>query len=122
MVDSFGLPLSATRTRSAAATTATAVRDGGASSATGLHTARSGCTFHAVEVGLVLLIELHCAVTLEFVAALDQNGALIRARLTFVEFVAGPDRSWSNGRKRRGRRFLEFSRGRLRKLGLLLPN
>jgi hypothetical protein len=45
--------------------------------------------FNAVEVRLGLLVELFAALLVEVVSAFDQDGALIRLRLTLVELVAG---------------------------------
>ena len=43
--------------------------------------------FHAVEVRLILFVELLARFFVEVVAALNEDGALIRFRLTLVELV-----------------------------------
>jgi hypothetical protein len=60
----------------------------------------NGRAFHAVEVRLVFLVKLHCGtVSVEVITALNQNGALIRARLTFVEFVTRTGWSYRCGHR-----------------------
>ena len=55
-------------------------------------------TLNAVEVRLVLLVELLAAFLVEVVAALDQNGALVGVRLTLVKLVTRPGRRSRSGR------------------------
>ena len=76
-----------------------------------------------VEVRLGFLIEFLAAFLVKIIATLNQNRALIRLRLTLIEFVAGPDRCDGRcglNRRRRcfesGRRFFGLARGRLRQL------
>jgi hypothetical protein len=56
----------------------------------------------AIEVRLILLVELDRTFSVENVAALDEDGALIRTRLAFVELVARTG-WWCRLRRRRER-------------------
>ena len=94
---SVSLSLSAT-TRTSAATAATPaivvlLRPSSAPAA-GKLTGRHWRVFNSIEVRLVLLVELLRLVFVEVLAALNQDGALIRARLALLGFLPLP-RRWT---------------------------
>src|ERR1035437_9445957 len=72
----------------------------------------SRSAFDAVEVRLVLLVDLLAAFLVEVVSAFDQNGALVRFRLTLVEFMAGLDGRGSRGSRLGGGKLTFFGFGR----------
>ena len=71
----------------------------GPGSSTGSLTHRNRRTLDAIEVRLVLLVDLLAlfVVIIEIFPALDQDGALIGARLAIVELVARTRRRWRCG-------------------------